>query len=925
LIKGENNLLKAYDFSSSSATSRFKESNLGEFFVLFEELLYGFMIFGLILICESEVFRNQDDGLLGELTNVFRLQVVDADVQELGFVFEVKDGEISQESEEIARVFGVELGEDFRESSLGLRAVETDLEEGQKEGLHLRAVVGGESTDLADDFIKEISLLDVDLGEGVDNFDEFISSEGGEDSADISKDVVVDGGVSGVEVSESLEGLDNFRGVHSLVEIVVVGDEFSDDGNVEFVVLSDILGRNGLEDVRVQLLVTEVQEALDGLDVQISRGFEELGGESQSGGERVQDSLGTSFAEVLLEGFQLFVDFSNDFFVFNDIGRGSLEDISEDLGASVDTFIGGLGLFVDLSGIFSSEEAVIDQVQSIDEFQIRRDVDGGGFIDFVGLLGEEGSDLRSNTQGFESLDETVDALESDFGLAVFHDGEESEEELVEFSFESVEFYGEVFVILKAGQDLSERNVFSAGVFDDVSEQEDLVNVVLFQGEEDVDQSGQFLSGDSGQVFFAPSGPGESGLLVSDSEEHILVEIGGVEFILLSLQAFSSGFDEFKDFGVSDGGFSNALGELVDSFSVGQDFSLEFSLQVVVFIGFQVGEDKVQLESLVSAHLGETTVFDESVEDGGDVLTVLRKGLEDGAREEGSLDFVDLLNDLVKEGFVFDSSSLVDVQQSFDSLETANVVIIEDSLGDFFVEDEDFVVLDFSSSREVEDFVKEVDQEEGLDVFGVVLDGNDDHFLNFFKQVIGEFSGELSISFQDIINSNFGKLIQDVLELALQGEEDVGDSVAGGVEVQFHSSNVHEDDALLVRVQFGEQLVQVSLDVISNSGFLGGGVASLVRAGLEDLDDGERSEELAITLEFAEDFSSDIIGISIQAREIVEQVDEVSEVERLGLDEISNFAVKLGEVFFRDVGGEFADLESSEPEQEIEDFYEGIRK
>lgn len=447
----------------------------------------------------------------------------------------------------------------------------------------------------------------------------------------------------------------------------------------------------------------------------------------------------------------------------------------------------------------------------------------------------------------------------------------------------------------------------------------MVDVELLQAEEDINQSGQFLSGNAGQVFLAPSSPVESGLLVSDSEEHVFVEIAGVEFSLLGLQAFSSGINEFIDGGVSDGGFSDALDELVGSFRGSQDFVLEFSLQVVVFIGFQVGENQVQLESLVSAHLGETTVFDESVEDGGDVLTMLRKGLQDGAREEGSLDFVDLLDDLVKEGFVFDTSSFVDVQQSFDSLEAANIVIIEDSLGNFFVEDEDFVVLDFSSSGEVEDFVKEVDQEEGLDVFRVVLDGNDNHFLDFFEQVRGEFSGELSISFQDIINSDFRKLIQDVLELVLQGEEDLGDSVAGGIEVQFHSGNVHEDDALLVAVQFREQLVQVSLDVISNSGFLGGSVAPLVGAGLEDLDDGERSEELAVTLEFAEDFSSDIVGISIQAGEIVEQVDEVSEVERLGLDEISNFAVKLGEVFFRDVSGEFSNLESSEPEQEIEDF------
>jgi hypothetical protein len=380
---------------------------------------------------------------------MFRLQVADADVQELGFVFEVEDGEISQESKEISRVLGVELGEDFRESGLGLSTVETNLEEGQKEGLHLGVVVARESADLANDLIKEISLLDVDLGEGVDNFDEFISSKRSEDTADISKDVVVDGGVSGVEVSESLEGLDNFRGVHSLVEIVVVGDEFSDDGNVEFVVLSDILGRNGLEDVGVQLLVAEVQEALDGLDVQISIGFEELSGESQSSGKGSQDSLGTSFAEVLLEGFQLFVDFSNNFFVFK-IGSGRfLEDISKDLGASVDTFIAGLGFFIDLSGIFSSEETVVDQVQSVHEFQIRRDVDVGGFIDFVGLLGDLGSNLRSNAQSVESLDETVDTLKSDFGLALFHDGQESEEELVEFSFESVEFNGEVFVILKA--------------------------------------------------------------------------------------------------------------------------------------------------------------------------------------------------------------------------------------------------------------------------------------------------------------------------------------------------------------------------------------------------------------------------------------------------------------------------------------------
>jgi hypothetical protein len=182
---------------------------------------------------------------------VFRLQVADADIQEFGFVFEVEDGEVAHESGEGGGVLGLELSEDFRESGLGLSTVETNSEESHKEGLHLGGIVSGESTNSADDFIKEIGLLDVDLAERGNNFNEFIASKGSEDTADIGEDVVVDGGVSGVEIGESLEGLDNFGGVHSLVEIVVVGDEFSDDGDVEFIVLSDVLRRDGLEDVGV--------------------------------------------------------------------------------------------------------------------------------------------------------------------------------------------------------------------------------------------------------------------------------------------------------------------------------------------------------------------------------------------------------------------------------------------------------------------------------------------------------------------------------------------------------------------------------------------------------------------------------------------------------------------------------------------------
>jgi hypothetical protein len=229
------------------------------------------------------------------------------------------------------------------------------------------------------------------------------------------------------------------------------------------------------------LLVTKVQEALDGFNIQISGGFKELGGESQNGGKSSQDSLGTSFREVLLESFQLLVDFSDNFFVFKERRRGSLQDISKELGASVKTFSTGLGFFIDLSGIFNSEETIVDQVHCEHEFEIGRGGGIGGFIDLISLSGDERSNLRSNAQSIKSLDETVDALESDFVFVLFHNGNELEEEFVEFGFESVEFIYKLFVVLKTRQDSSERNGFGVGIFNNVGEQEDLVNVDILQG------------------------------------------------------------------------------------------------------------------------------------------------------------------------------------------------------------------------------------------------------------------------------------------------------------------------------------------------------------------------------------------------------------------------------------------------------------
>jgi len=209
---------------------------------------------------------------------------------------------------------------------------------------------------------------------------------------------------------------------------------------------------------------------------------------------------------------------------------------------------------------------------------------------------------------------------------------------------------------------------------------------------------EFLLFDSSQVFLDPVSPEESSLLVANSKEHVLEEVRVMDLTLLSLQRFDSSFNEVRGSDISAGGFRKILDKLVGVFRITQDFALDFSLQVVVFIGFQVGEDQVHLESLESAHLCETTVFDESVKDGGNIFAMLSQSLEDSTREERALDFVDLLDDFVEERVIFDASSLVDVQQSFDSLETANVVVIQDSLGDFFIKNKNFILLDFSASR-----------------------------------------------------------------------------------------------------------------------------------------------------------------------------------------------------------------------------------
>lgn len=315
---------------------------------------------------------------------------------------------------------------------------------------------------------------------------------------------------------------------------------------------------------------------------------------------------------------------------------------------------------------------------------------------------------------------------------------------------------------------------------------------------------------------------------------------------------------------------------------------------------------------------EATIFNELLDDWGHIDFMADEGSDDASREElGRL--VDSGNNVVEKRSILDSDLVVDGKDSFNDLEFADEVIIDNSVGDFFVDGEDLVFDKSSSSGEAEVLLKEVDQEEGLDVLGVVLDGNDDHFLDFVEQVRVEFLWDVDISIKDVQDTDFRELVKVFLELSLELEEDAWDLVLRWVQVEFHISQVLEDKALLIIVEFLEHGVQVSLNVVNNEEFLLGGIASLSGGSLEDLDNGERSQELEISLEFVVDLVDDVISVSSEGRQVIVQIDEVSEVEGLALDEFGDLGEKLVEVLVLDVDGKLGDLESSQPENEIEDF------
>ena len=89
--------------------------------------------------------------------------------------------------------------------------------------------------------------------------------------------------------------------------------------------------------------------------------------------------------------------------------------------------------------------------------------------------------------------------------------------------------------------------------------------------------------------------------------------------------------------------------------------------------------------------------------------------------------------------------------------------------------------------------------------------------------------------------------------------------------------------------------------------------------MDDLNGGERSQNLGLFFNLTDDFGDNILKFSVDVRKVEIKVDEVTEIETLVGDEFLDSGNKLIKAFVRDVMFKFAALESSEPEKEIENF------
>jgi hypothetical protein len=125
---------------------------------------------------------------------------------------------------------------------------------------------------------------------------------------------------------------------------------------------------------------------------------------------------------------------------------------------------------------------------------------------------------------------------------------------------------------------------------------------------------------------------------------------------------------------------------------------------------------------------------------------------------------------------------------------------------------------------------------------------------------------------------------------------------------------------LICFNLREKRADVSLHPFSENVFSNGGIAILSGGSLKNLDDGERSEELRISLELVEELLSDIVARLSEESAIVVNINEVSKVEGFGFNELSNALEKRFHGFIRDVQRNLFCVEFSDPEEEVKAFY-----
>ena len=126
-------------------------------------------------------------------------------------------------------------------------------------------IMGGVLVDLAQDFIEEVSLLDIQPAEGGDDFAVLFRFERVEDSADIGEDVVIDGWVSSSALGELLEHSHDLSARKLFIVISIIVDQLSHEWHIEIVLVFDLVNWKSIHEPNIETLVSKTDELLDRL------------------------------------------------------------------------------------------------------------------------------------------------------------------------------------------------------------------------------------------------------------------------------------------------------------------------------------------------------------------------------------------------------------------------------------------------------------------------------------------------------------------------------------------------------------------------------------------------------------------------------------------------------------------------------------